>query len=112
MLHVPVVRLSVGLCAVGVPAKATQPAPLFFSHDHTVGLFVDASVNVTLRGVTPESGAPEKAATGVSVIVTINDFRPLGKKFGFHALAMLAPSLPDRASCHGCRACYRGSDDL
>ena len=62
--HVPAAKLSVGFWAVGVPAKFDHPEPLFFSHSHEVGVFVDESVNATEREAAPDVGVPVKSATG------------------------------------------------
>jgi hypothetical protein len=37
------------------------------SHAQLVGTFVEASVNTTETGTTPDSGVPEKAATGAAI---------------------------------------------
>lgn len=62
--HVPVVNDSVGFCEVAPLEKFDHPEPLFFSHNHDVGVLVLESVNTTESGVVPNVGVPEKLATG------------------------------------------------
>jgi hypothetical protein len=56
--YVPVARYACdGFCE-------DEPPPSPKSHDQEAGEFVDRSVNWTVRGLGPESGLPEKSATG------------------------------------------------
>ena len=49
------------------------------SHSQLVGVLVDASVNWTVSGAVPESGVPEKAATG-AVVTAVTSKVPLPVK--------------------------------
>jgi hypothetical protein len=60
--YVPALEyVCVGFCAV----ESVDPE-LSKSHAHDVGVFVERSVNVTSKGALPESGVPEKSATGAA----------------------------------------------
>jgi hypothetical protein len=65
------VKDSVGFCDVLPLVKATQPDPSFFSHSQLVGVLVELSVKATESGAVPDSGVPEKSATGAPNTVNV-----------------------------------------